>query len=101
MNGAPTSRSDVYRSEKAGSPVGPLVGQLHDAIEKTVNRVLQSDRFQPVWIELNRRAHEQADNGQKKITTKNRRLTGPAPSGMNVHARGLVLPGVQARLAGP
>ena len=40
--------------------VGPLVGQLHDAIEKTVNRVLQSDRFQPVWIELNRRAHEQA-----------------------------------------
>jgi hypothetical protein len=32
-----------------------------------------------------RRAHEQANNDQKKITTKNRRLTGPAPSGMNVH----------------
>src|SRR3954447_15496705 len=29
-----------------------------------------------------RRAHKQADNGQKKITTKNRRVTGPAPSGM-------------------
>jgi hypothetical protein len=33
-----------------------------------------------------RRAHEQADNGQKKITKKNRRLTGPAPSGMNAYA---------------
>jgi hypothetical protein len=48
-----------------------------------------------------RRAHEQADNDQKKITTKNRRLTGPAPSGMNVHARRLVLARVQTRVGGP
>jgi hypothetical protein len=46
--------------ERAAFVAGPLTGQVRDAIRKTVNNVLRSDRFQPIWIEANRRAHQQA-----------------------------------------
>jgi hypothetical protein len=46
--------------QQAGFIVGPLVSQVHDTVEKTVTNVLQSDRFQKIWIEANRRAHAQA-----------------------------------------
>ncbi|GAB1693598.1 hypothetical protein [Krasilnikovia sp. M28-CT-15] len=39
---------------------GPVTGQLRDAVEKTVYNVLQSDQFQRIWVELNRRAHDRA-----------------------------------------
>ena len=39
---------------------GPVAGQLRDAVEKTVFNVLQSDRFQPIWQELTRQAHQRA-----------------------------------------
>ncbi len=39
---------------------GPLTGQMRDVVRKTVNSVLLSDRFQPVWVEVNRRAHQRA-----------------------------------------
>jgi hypothetical protein len=39
---------------------GPVAGQVKDAVEKTVYNVLQSDRFQPIWQELVRRAHQRA-----------------------------------------
>jgi hypothetical protein len=45
---------------QAAFVAGPIVGQLHDAIEKTVYKVVQSDGFQQVWTEINRRAHQQA-----------------------------------------
>src|SRR4051794_4572717 len=46
--------------EQAGFVAGPLTSQVRDAIRKTVDKVLKSDRFQPIWIEANRRAHQQA-----------------------------------------
>ena len=46
--------------EQAAFLAGPLVGQVRDAVRKTANNVLQSDRFQAIWIEANRRAHQQA-----------------------------------------
>src|SRR5207248_2916865 len=55
---------------RAAFVAGPLAGQLHDAIQKNVNRVLRSDRFQPVWIAANRQAHQQAMailNGESKV----------------------------------
>ncbi|BFU43235.1 hypothetical protein [Krasilnikovia sp. MM14-A1004] len=39
---------------------GPVTSQLRDAVEKTVYNVLQSDQFQRIWLELNRRAHDRA-----------------------------------------
>ncbi|HEY6593089.1 MAG TPA: hypothetical protein VI011_03110 [Asanoa sp.] len=46
--------------EQAGVLVGPVVGQVRDYVRKTVTTVVQSDRFQVIWIEVNRRAHQQA-----------------------------------------
>jgi len=45
---------------QAAFVAGPIAGQLHDTVRKTVAGVLQSDRFQSIWVELNRRAHERA-----------------------------------------
>jgi hypothetical protein len=46
--------------EQAGVLVGPVVGQVRDYVRKTVTTVVQSDRFQVIWVEVNRRAHQQA-----------------------------------------
>lgn len=57
---------DVDQRVKAALPdsaaflAGPLTTQIRDHARNTVNNVLQSDRFQPVWIETNRRAHQRA-----------------------------------------
>jgi len=45
---------------QAGFVAGPIAGQMRDAVRKTVTNVLQSDRFQSIWVELNRRAHQRA-----------------------------------------
>jgi hypothetical protein len=46
--------------EQAAFVAGPLTDQVRDAVRKTVTNVMGSDRFQPIWIEANRRAHRQA-----------------------------------------
>jgi hypothetical protein len=46
--------------QQAAFIAGPVAGQVRDAVRKTVNNVLQSDRFQPIWVEVNRRAHQRA-----------------------------------------
>jgi hypothetical protein len=43
---------------QAGFVVGPLVGQMREQVRKTVNTVLQSDRFQIVWVALNQQVHQ-------------------------------------------
>jgi hypothetical protein len=44
---------------RAAFVAGPLAGQVHDAIEKTVSKVLRSNGFQKVWNAAIRQAHEQ------------------------------------------
>jgi hypothetical protein len=46
--------------EQAAFVAAPLTGQLRDAVRRTVDNVLQSDRFQVLWVEINRRAHARA-----------------------------------------
>jgi len=38
----------------------PLAGQLREAVRGTVEDIVRSDRFQGLWTELNRRAHQRA-----------------------------------------
>jgi len=45
---------------QAAFVAGPLTSQLRDTVRKTVDNVLQSDRFQRLWVEMNRRAHARA-----------------------------------------
>ncbi|GAA3388355.1 hypothetical protein [Cryptosporangium minutisporangium] len=45
---------------RAGFVVGPLAGQVRTAVQRTVTNVIRSDRFQPIWVEANRRAHQRA-----------------------------------------
>jgi hypothetical protein len=45
---------------QAAFVAGPLTSQLQDAVRRTVDDVLQSDRFQRLWVEINRRAHARA-----------------------------------------
>ncbi|GIF21896.1 hypothetical protein BJ973_002223 [Actinoplanes tereljensis] len=44
--------------QQAAFVAGPITGQLRQAVDRTVTNVLQSDGFQGIWIELNRRAHQ-------------------------------------------
>lgn len=44
---------------RAAFLAGPLTGQLQNATEKTLQRVLASDKFQTVWAQSNDKAHEQ------------------------------------------
>jgi hypothetical protein len=46
--------------EQAAFVAGPIAGQLRDSVRATVDDVLRSERFQRVWWELNRRAHQRA-----------------------------------------
>ncbi|MET0419877.1 MAG: hypothetical protein ABW022_27995 [Actinoplanes sp.] len=45
---------------QAAFAAGPITGQLRNTVRTTVNNVVRSDRFQAIWLELNRRAHERA-----------------------------------------
>jgi hypothetical protein len=45
---------------QAAFVVGPLTGQLQEQVRKTVVNVMQSDRFQTIWTELNRQVHQRA-----------------------------------------
>jgi hypothetical protein len=46
--------------QQAAFIAGPVAGQLAEKIRQTTTTVLQSDRFQSIWVELNRRAHARA-----------------------------------------
>jgi hypothetical protein len=60
--------------QQAGFVIGPLVGQLQTQVRNTVDNVLQSERFQPIWTELVRRAHTRVMeivNGNSAIVQAN------------------------------
>jgi hypothetical protein len=44
---------------RAAFAAGPVAGQLQTYVRQAVDGVLHSDRFQAVWLELNRQAHAQ------------------------------------------
>jgi hypothetical protein len=44
--------------DQAAFVAGPLTGQFREVVRRTVNDVLVSDRFQRIWVEANRRAHQ-------------------------------------------
>ncbi len=46
--------------EQAAFLAGPLATQMRDYVEKMVLKVLSSEQFQRIWVEANRRAHQQA-----------------------------------------
>jgi hypothetical protein len=46
--------------QRAEFIAGPLTDQMREVVRRTVNTVLLSDRFQPIWAEVNRRAHQRA-----------------------------------------
>lgn len=43
---------------QAAFVAGPITGQLRTQVHNTVERVMQSDQFQTIWIELNARVHD-------------------------------------------
>jgi hypothetical protein len=45
---------------QAAFVAGPVAGELRNTVRQTVTNVLQSDRFNTIWVELNRRAHQRA-----------------------------------------
>ncbi|GIE98475.1 hypothetical protein [Paractinoplanes rishiriensis] len=51
-------RIEAVLPAQAAFVAGPITGQLRDGVRRTVSNVLQSDRFQAIWVELNRRAHQ-------------------------------------------
>jgi hypothetical protein len=53
-------RLQTVLPQQAAFVAGPLTDQLRDTVRKTVNNVLLSDRFQRIWVEINRRAHQRA-----------------------------------------
>jgi hypothetical protein len=53
-------RLQAVLPQQAAFIAGPVSGQVRTAVRNTVYNVLQSDRFQPIWVELNRRAHARA-----------------------------------------
>ncbi|MBO3739218.1 hypothetical protein J5X75_16955 [Actinoplanes sp. NEAU-H7] len=44
--------------EQAAFVAGPLTGQIREQVRKTVQNVLGSDRFEVIWVELNRQLHQ-------------------------------------------
>jgi hypothetical protein len=57
---------------QAAFVIGPLTGQLREQVDKIVTNVLRSDRFQPIWMELNRRVHQRVMaviNGDSEVIT--------------------------------
>lgn len=43
---------------QAGFVAAPIAGQLREQVRETVQNVLGSDRFQVIWVELNRQLHQ-------------------------------------------
>lgn len=43
---------------QAAFVAGPLTGQIREQVRKIVGNVLQSDRFQVIWVDLNQRVHQ-------------------------------------------
>ncbi|AEV84873.1 hypothetical protein ACWT_3849 [Actinoplanes sp. SE50] len=44
--------------QQAAFVAGPITGQIRDQVRKIIGNVLRSGRFQPIWIDLNRRVHQ-------------------------------------------
>jgi hypothetical protein len=51
-------RVQAVLPEKAAFVATPISGQLRDYLGRTITTVLRSDRFQTLWLEVNRRAHQ-------------------------------------------
>ncbi|MEV6300618.1 hypothetical protein AB0M02_14520 [Actinoplanes sp. NPDC051861] len=43
---------------QAAFVAGPITGQLREQVYKTVENVLSSERFQVIWVEVNRQLHQ-------------------------------------------
>jgi hypothetical protein len=55
---------------QAAFVAGPITGQLRTQVHNTVERVMQSDQFQKIWVELNARVHDRVMaivNGDSKV----------------------------------
>jgi hypothetical protein len=39
---------------------GPITGQLHDFVQRTVDQLVRTDQFQHLWVAANRLVHQQA-----------------------------------------
>lgn len=46
--------------DRAAFVAGPITGQVRGSVTNVVTDVLRSDRFQPIWQEVNRRVHQRA-----------------------------------------
>jgi hypothetical protein len=44
--------------EQAAFAAGPIAGQLREQVRATVVKIMDSDRFQAIWVEVNRRLHQ-------------------------------------------
>jgi hypothetical protein len=51
-------RIETVLPPQAAFVAGPITGQLRGTVRSTVVNVMQSDRFQTIWVELNRRVHD-------------------------------------------
>ncbi|GAA0420056.1 hypothetical protein Aca07nite_12290 [Actinoplanes capillaceus] len=58
--------------EQAAFVAGPLTAQIREQVRKTVQNVLGSDRFQVIWVELNRQLHQRVIDvleGESSVVT--------------------------------
>ncbi|GGN21497.1 ribosomal protein L29 [Actinoplanes campanulatus] len=58
--------------EQAAFVAGPLTAQIREQVRKTVQNVLGSDRFQVIWVELNRQLHQKVVDvveGESNVVT--------------------------------
>jgi hypothetical protein len=46
--------------EQAAFAAGPIAGQIRNTVRDTIYKLVQSDRFQQIWTEATRRAHQRA-----------------------------------------
>lgn len=44
--------------QQAAFAAGPIAGQLREQVRATVVKIMDSDRFQAIWVEVNRRVHQ-------------------------------------------
>jgi hypothetical protein len=44
--------------QQAAFAAGPIAGQLREQVRGTVVKIMDSDRFQAIWVDVNRRVHQ-------------------------------------------
>ena len=65
-------RIESVLPQQAAFVAGPITSQLRTQIHNTVITVMESDRFQAIWVELNRRVHDRVMaiiNGESELIT--------------------------------